>query len=77
MVQLQKLVSLAGLALIPYAAAVPCQERDVAATYEAEDAILTGTVVDTAQAGFTGMLALSPPLLLRVCTKPFSVCMTI
>ncbi|KAK4187353.1 family 26 putative glycoside hydrolase [Podospora australis] len=31
-----------------------CKPRDVPITYEAEDALLTGTTIDTAQAGFTG-----------------------
>ncbi|KAK4652573.1 Mannan endo-1,4-beta-mannosidase man26A [Podospora pseudocomata] len=47
-------IGLFALALASSAVAKPCKPRDGPVTYEAEDAILTGTTVDTAQAGYTG-----------------------
>lgn len=44
------------------AAAVAC--RSDARTYEAEDAVLSGTVIASDFAGFTGMLAKGPPFYL-------------
>ncbi|KAK3392834.1 glycosyl hydrolase family 26-domain-containing protein [Podospora didyma] len=54
MARLLDIVLRATLALAVGANARACQVNNGSKTYEAEDAVLTGTNVDTAQSGFTG-----------------------
>lgn len=45
---------LCGIVALTGANAAPVQDDTSARIFEAEDALLTGTNIDTAQAGFTG-----------------------